>query len=221
MMPVRYADIEAAMAGTGLAVRGGFHVPADASPAGISSIVLIGNHGPGLWPAFEAGRRDEPDPLDAWVKRVVDPVAASLGATAAHPSDRPYHPFQQWARQAEPVHASPLGILIHPQWGLWHAYRAALLFAEPVDGLPTRVEAASPCDSCATKPCLTACPVSAFDGTRYDVAACGTHLLARNQPHCADLGCRARDACPVARDMRYPDEQVRFHMAAFVRSRRA
>jgi len=181
---------------------------------------MIGNHGADLWPAFSAGRRVDPDPLDAWTRRVVDPIAGSLGARAVYPSDRPYHPFQQWAQRAEPVHPSPLGILIHPDWGLWHAYRAGLLFDRPIEGLPARAEAASPCSSCADKPCLRACPVGAFDGTRYDVSACASHLLSGNLPHCADLGCRARDACPVARDRRYPDEQVKFHMAAFVESRR-
>ena len=217
---VRYNDIGAALSGTGLALRGGFAATPDEGAGAARAIVLIGNYGPALWPAFESGRREEPNPLDAWTKRVIDPIAAELGSTAAYPSDRPYHPFQQWAQRAEPVHASPLGILIHPEWGLWHAYRAALLFDQPVDGLPARVEAASPCASCAEKPCLTACPVSAFDGKRYDVTACGAHLIARNAPHCADLGCRARDACPVAPEMRYPQAQVRFHMAAFVRSRR-
>ncbi len=214
-MRARYEQVDTAVAATGLSVRGGFD-----DISGARWIVLIGNYGPLLWPAFAAGRRDEPDALDAWTRRMVDPIAASFGAQAVYPSDRPYHPFQQWAQRAEPVHASPLGILIHPQWGLWHAYRAALLFADPVEGLPARADAASPCDSCRDKPCLTACPVGAFDGMSYDVASCGAHLLAHRDPHCADLGCRARDACPVAREMRYPEPQVRFHMAAFVRSRR-
>ena len=28
---------------------------------------------------------------------------------------------------------SPLGILIHPDWGLWHSYRGALAFRERLD----------------------------------------------------------------------------------------
>jgi hypothetical protein len=36
-----------------------------------------------------------------------------------------------------------------------------------------------------------------------------------------NAGCRARDACPVGRDHRYPDTQVQFHMAAFARAGRA
>jgi hypothetical protein len=216
---MRYDQIEAAFAGTGLSVRGGFERSPGGSPDSVQVIVLLGNTGGGMWPCFDADRRDEPDPLDAWTKRVAGPVAASIGAQAVYPSDHPYQPFQQWAMAAEPVHPSPLGILIHPTWGLWHAYRAALLFDSPVEGLPPRAAHPSPCASCIDKPCLTACPVSAFDGTRYDVAACGQHLLARAEPHCADAGCRARDACPMAREMRYGEPQIRFHMAAFVRSR--
>jgi ferredoxin len=215
-----YDQISAALADCGLALRGGFEVAVGERSDGVRAIVLLGNTGGGSWPAFVAGRRDEPDPMDAWTKRVVDPIAAELGAQAAYPSDRPYHPFQQWAQRAEPVQPSPLGILIHPVWGLWHAYRAALLFADSVVGLPQRATADSPCAGCRDKPCLTACPVAAFDGVRYDVAACGSHLLAGAAPHCATRGCRARDACPVARDSRYPEAQIQFHMAAFVRSRR-
>ncbi len=218
-MTVRYATIRNAYAKKGLSVRGGFALAPGEMPDGVAALVLLGNIGDGMWSAFAAERRNEPDPLDAWTKRVVEPIAYDLGAHAVYPSDRPYRPFQQWAQRAEAVYPSPLGILMHPDWGLWHAYRAALLFDREIDCLPARDTRPSPCESCIAKPCLTACPVSAFDGARYDVAACGQHLLAGDRPHCADLGCRARDACPVAAGMRYPDAQIRFHMAAFVRSR--
>ena len=216
---IEYPRIVTAFAATGLAVRGGFApAKADGLP-GVRAVVLIGNAGPSMWPAFAAGRRDEPGPLDQRTKRIVDPIAADLGATAVHPNDKPFQPFQRWAQRAEPVHPSPLGILIHPVFGLWHAYRAALLFSQTVEGLPARADAPSPCDSCVEKPCLTACPVSAFDGKIYNVAACAGHLRSGGEPDCKSLGCRARDACPVARDQRYTDEQIRFHMAAFVTSR--
>lgn len=216
---VNYRTILEAFADTGLLLRGGFVPRPDDALDGTGAVVLIGNVGPSLWPAFMAGRRDEPDALDRWSKRVVDPVAAGLGAVAVYPNDQPYHPFQGWAQRAETVHPSPLGLLIHPQHGLWHAYRAALLFTEAVEGLPARLNAPSPCDSCAGRPCLTACPVAAFDGVTYDVSACAGHLGAGHDPKCADLGCRARDACPVAPDQRYGPAQIAFHMAAFVKAR--
>lgn len=77
----------------------------------------------------------------------------------------------------------------------------------------------SPCTSCRDKPCLSACPVGAFTGERYEVAACARHLRTDQAPRCMTLGCRARDACPVAPEKRYRDEQIRFHMEAFLRSR--
>lgn len=31
-----------------------------------------------------------------------------------------------WGLKAEPVYRSPLRLLMHPKWGLWHSYRGAL-----------------------------------------------------------------------------------------------
>ena len=214
-MAADFATLDKAVAARGLTLRGGF-ATGEGNPA---CITLIGNVGREMWAAFAADRRDEPDSLDSWTRRMVDPLAARFGARAVYPNDRPYHPFQRWAQQAEAVHASPLGILIHPVHGLWHAYRAALLFPAVLEGLPGRRDTPSPCDSCAGKPCLTACPVGAFDGSSYDVTACAGHLRTGCPPGCATIGCRARDACPVARDGRYPHEQITFHMEAFVKSR--
>lgn len=181
--------------------------------------MLIGTVGGEGFARFEQARHDEPDPMDRWSKRVVDPIAATLGARAAYPSDKPYLPFQRWAMRAEDVHPSPLGMLIHPVHGLWHAYRAVLLLDRAVSGAPARSGAPSPCDSCTAKPCLSACPVDAFAGTSYDVAACAGHLRADTDPRCRSLGCRARDACPIGRDSRYGEAQIRFHMRAFAKAR--
>lgn len=222
---MHYADIAEAFRPTGLLVRGGFACPAeDAVDCGpgrgaARAVVLVGNAGPAIWQAFEAGRREEPNPLDAWTRRVVDPIAAGLGALAVYPNDRPYRPFQRWAARAEPVHRSPLGLLIHPEYGLWHAYRAALLFTDPIAGMPEVVVGKSPCDQCADKPCLTACPVGAFTERGYDVEACATYVRSGREPHCMALGCQARAACPVGKTYRYDGAQLQFHMAAFLKAR--
>ena len=219
-----YAAIVEAFAGTGLLVRGGFaaqdgEVLPDAPGGPAGAIVLLGNAGGDLWPAFAAGRRDEPHPLDAWAHRTVEPIAARLDARAVYPSDRPWHPFQQWAMRAEPVAQSPIGLLIHPDHGLWHAYRAALLLDEPPDDLPPLVERPVPCATCADRPCLTACPVRAHSAAGFDVPACESHLRSGDGPHCMQIGCRSRDGCPVGRASRFPAAQVAFHMDAFLRSR--
>ena len=217
-----YEKLAAALQPHGLIVRGGFAPsPADRQrdelPDTARSVVLIGNAGDAMWQAFAAQRARDADPLDAWTERVVLPIAGAFAAEAVFPWSRPYRPFQQWAMRAEAVSPSPLGILIHPEHGLWHAYRAALVFRDAID-LPPRAERASPCESCADKPCLSACPVGAFQEDAYDVSACAAFLSGpTGRATCRTDGCAARAACPVGTP--YPPAQIRFHMAAFYASR--
>lgn len=223
------ARIDAAAGRLGLVLRGAFHCQASddvpAQPDGRESrtLVLIGNHGGGLWPRFQAApeaRDGRPDPLNRWSERVIGALAAELGGLALFPfGGPPYRPFLRWAQRAEPVAPSPLGMLIHPDYGLWHAYRGAVALAEALT-LPPRAESPSPCESCTEKPCLTACPVGAFTGAGYEVTACAGHIAEPAGADCMDLGCRARRACPLGRDYHYPAAQARFHMEAFLNARR-
>ncbi len=218
------ATVEAALRAAGLTPRGGFHpaaddgVPALADGRAAGTLVLAGNVGGSLWQAFSRGREaaDEPNALDGWSRRVLSVLAGKFGGHAIFPSDGPpYLPFQRWAQRAEPVHPSPIGPLIHPDHGLWHAYRGALAFGERLD-LPPRDTRPSPCESCADKPCLTTCPVGALTDEGYDVPACATHIATEAGADCMEQSCRARRACPVGRDYTYGPEQSRFHMAAFL-----
>jgi hypothetical protein len=218
-----YAHIEAALAPHDLLARGGF-APAPEDGLGAAVVVLVGNAGPELFARFAQSpevKDGMADPMDAWTRRVLTAVAADLGATPLFPfGGPPWLPFQRWAMRAEPVAPSPLGVLIHPDFGLWHAYRGALAFDRPVD-VPQRQESASPCAACSDKPCLTTCPVSAFvEGEPYDVDACAGHVASRDGEDCLHLACRARRACPVGRNYQYEPEQAHFHMAAFLAARR-
>ncbi len=219
-----YAEIGARLAPLGLIPRGGFRPePADGVPAlrdgrTAKTLILVGNAGAALWEVFPASPEaddGQANPLDRWTERVLGPIAAALGAELFFPFGDGSHPFTRWAVRAEAVAPSPIGLMIHPEYGLWHAYRGALAFAEALP-LPPRVAALSPCEACETKPCLTACPVGAFSGDAYDVPACGAHLTKPAGKACLEGGCLARRACPVAR----PNGPVQagFHMAAFFRS---
>jgi hypothetical protein len=216
-----YGAIAAALEPHGLIARGGFRpVPDDLVPGAPEAVVLVGNAGPALWRVFAAHRTPGSHPMNRWTRQVLDAVATDLGATALYPFDGPpWPPFQRWARKAEAVYPSPIGMLIHPDYGLWHAYRGALAFDCEVDGLPARDARPSPCETCADKPCLSTCPVGAFTGERYDVDACAGHLRRPQGADCLDLGCRARRACPVGRDATYDPAQARFHMDAFLAAR--
>jgi hypothetical protein len=215
----------------GLVLRGGFAAaPSDALPPlpdgrAPRAVLMVGNVGePGgdpMWRAFAEQRAQfpGPHPMNDWTRAAIGPLARAVGALALYPFDGPpYHPFQKWAMRAEPVSPSPLGLFIHPVFGLWHAYRAALVFAEELDP-PPRVEIASPCETCADKPCLTACPVGAFTAKGYDVPRCASFLETEAGEDCMENACRARRACPVAPDRAPVMAQARFHMEAFRRAR--
>ncbi|MBB5573537.1 MULTISPECIES: 4Fe-4S dicluster domain-containing protein [Rhizobium] len=219
------SELRAALAPHGVFVRGIISFGegegpalADGTPA--RSVILLGNIGGSIWEPFSRWRQspenaDHTDPLDEWSKAIIRPLAAVFNATAYFPSDPPWQPFQRWAMQAEGLKASPLGILIHPDYGLWHGYRGALGFADiiEVDGAGTM--AAHPCDHCDEKPCLTACPVEAVTSVGFDVAACRSHLRTdAGKTGCIISGCLARNACPVGSAYRYPQAQLAFHMAA-------
>ena len=208
-------DLSARLAAHGLLCLGAFApAPEDNAPAGTRTMVLVGNAGPDMWHAFDRERRDEPDPLDSWTRRTIDPIAEAFGARALYPfAGPPYPPIQRWAARAGQAFPSPLGLMIHATYGLWHAYRAALAFATEI-AVPAAA-AASPCATCADKPCLSACPVGAFTATGYDSGACRTHLAAPDGADCMETGCRARRACPAGQDYRYAPEQALFHMTRF------
>jgi hypothetical protein len=212
------------LTGYGLILRGGFSF-ADGAPAGPSgppakSILLVGQAGDAPWPHFLRWRQAQPqdiaNPLDTWSRLVIGEVAAEFGARAVSPSDRPYLPFQQWAMRAEGLRPSPLGILMHPEYGLWHAYRGALLFDAEVSIQAPR-EVIHLCDLCPGKPCLKSCPVDAYSQDGFAYQACLDHVRSPSGEPCRTGGCLDRNACPYGTAYRYPADEQAFHMAAFMR----
>jgi hypothetical protein len=218
-MALSLEKIASALAPHGLIPRGALQLaPSEASALNAKSLILIGHAGSSIWPHFTKWRQSQPNdpanPLDTWSEAVITAAADQLGARAVFPFQKPFHPFQQWAMRAEGLKPSPLGILIHPVYGLWHAYRGAVVFEDEIL-IQEAQEMSHPCDLCLGKPCFSACPVGAFAVEGYDVAGCRTHLAAEAGNECMNGGCKARLACPVGRDYAYDPEQMRFHMRAF------
>lgn len=176
-------------------------------------LVLLGNAGPGFWSSLEAFGFHTDDPVDHYAHRLArrflreflgDPPSLLLypGGAAAPPLTR-LGELAGWGS------LSPVFVGIHPDYGPWFAYRAALLvdLDLPVDAVAPR---AHPCDACLGKPCLAACPVGA---TRWpgpsDIDACARSRIENGSP-CADR-CLARLACPVGAEHRYSLAQIRYH----------
>ena len=212
---------------TGLVPRGAFLLSDEdrrGALASVRAIVLAGMAGRDGWSAFVASPEaaDGADhPLDRWSRRVIEGLARDLGALALFPfGGPPFWPFQQWARRSEPVHPSPIGLLIHPRYGLWHSYRGALGFREALD-VPELAAAPSPCEL------LPRTLVLEYMPRRRVLSAAATMSppapaiwRARAGEDCMDAGCRARRACPVGAAHAYGPDQASFTMRAFLRARR-
>lgn len=208
-------EIEAAS----FAVLGSFNpTPEDRVPGDAGTLILIGNAGPAMWRRFVAERARPTTTMDSWTADVLGGLAAALNGTMLYPFAKPPLPFLSWAQKAQAGFVSPLGLNIHPRYGLWHAFRGALVLPQRLD-LPAPDTAPHPCESCADKPCLTTCPVNAFDGTGYDVDACAAHISTAAGRTCLENGCQARRACPVGPHTQYLPEQANFHMSAFLKAR--
>jgi len=208
---VSYQDIQQELESLGLTLRGGF--------VDDETYVLIGNVGSKVWEHFGIQYDDwiEPDPLDNWTKASLDPIAGKFGAKVIYPfnGDAPA-PFQTWAMKGDCVFPTPIGALIHPQYGLWHAYRACFIFDGEVENLPQKPDVGSPCATCETKPCQYSCPVDAYKNSHFNFMKCIDFLNKNLEGSCMKNGCLARKACPVGSDYAYEREHGKFHMDRFL-----
>jgi hypothetical protein len=229
MPPPTEQDLHAALSPHGLHLRGGFAPIASdglqALPDGqpVAGVWMVGVVGSAFWPHFKASSfygDGQPDPLDRWSRAIGEELAAHFGGLALFPFDGPpYHPFQRWADRSEATQPSRMLLRIHPDYGLWHAYRFAL--ALPLAPAVRPALAATPSNLCATcsgQPCLQACPVGAYTGVAFLLDACASHLHSGQGGDCMQGGCLARRACPVAQPLQYTPEHAAFHMQAFARS---
>lgn len=172
-------------------------------------LLLIGHAGRKLWSAVQQEQPTGPDPIDDFTQRHTRAWLAQAAPGAAHrflyPGDHPVG-LQRLGQLAGWHHPSPFMIGIDPVWGSWFAYRAAVL--SETDFAPTpKAERISPCPTCASRPCIAACPADALQDGKFNLDACSTWRLRENSP-CA-TSCLARLACPVGREHRYDTAQIR------------
>lgn len=210
------ADLRAALAAQGLFVAGVAPPDPPLTPPGTRALALVSPLGGRVWwdivtasPEWQDGA---PDPIDRWSLRVLGGLASRLKAIALYPFGGPPHlPFHRWALATGRVWDSPVRLLVGAEAGLWVSFRGAL--ALPFD-LPLPA-AARPCDGCADRPCLAACPAGALTGAGYDVPACHAFLDTAAGSDCLSQGCRVRAACPVSVRHARVAAQSAHHMSRF------
>lgn len=184
------------------------------------SAIVIGNGGGALWAAFRRflaahpGHAADPDPLDAFTRRIIEEAAArilgGLPARFLYPFLFPQDPvsFTRLATVAGLGRPGLVGVLLHPEFGPWIALRAAILVPLRVVG-PASAADFDPCPTCVERACTAACPAGAVSEAGWDVPRCASHR-GRDDDPCA-ARCHARFDCVVGRGHRYPPDALAYH----------
>ena len=231
-----FSELDGYLNELGMAVLGGFYLrPEEAAQftrsSGAVAGLVVSSHGRSMWQVFQKSSfyADQlPNPLDRWTKSVLEKLSLKTRTELALPFDRPFPPIQEWTKRATGISNSPLGILMHPRYGLWFGLRGVFFFKVNVENqdvnklIHRQFNDNKPCDLCVEKPCLSGCPVSAFDESGLNVNTCFSHLAktisSSFEPDCLSNGCAAREACPVGNEYRYCSEQMHFHMKSYYSS---
>jgi epoxyqueuosine reductase len=198
---------------------------ADNISLGCRSIVVIGNGGADFWSTFKAHAAKNPgwlerdNPLDDFTREVIEkqivmPIQAEgVRCFTVYPfgSGGPTLNFMQLAMLAGLAAPSIIGVVVHPVFGPWIAFRAALLLDSEIDH-PGDAIGFDPCPTCSSRSCISACPAAAVSfPSGWNIPKCLAHRVEAH-PDCADR-CHARVACVLAPDRRYPDDELAYHQA--------
>lgn len=184
------------------------HIDMDRYP----TLILIGHGGNAMWRQARAqDRLQGADPIDSfslfYVTRFINEYMDGCPHVVLYPGPIPI-PLQQLGALAGWHHASPLGVGVNEQYGLWFGYRAAVLVQTKL-AVDVAVRGDSPCVRCKDKPCVHTCPASALSTTNSpNVGVCVDFRLEHNSP-CANQ-CLARSVCPAGEQYRYSDDQMRY-----------
>ena len=184
------------------------------SPAA-SSLLMLGHGGRDLWASMAESAWEAPDPIDTYSTHhtrlaVVDMLDVSTFQLLYPGPTR--IPLQRLGALAGWSSPSPLGLGIHPEHGLWWAYRVLIWLEAPFPSTPP-FTGETPCGRCITKPCIRACPARAVTlEAGFDVNRCTAHRVSPGSS-CAET-CLSRLACPVAPQSRYSMAQIQTHYRA-------
>lgn len=178
-----------------------YHLPGDPT----SMVVVIGNSR-AIWPHLDRfvleSREPLADPVDTYVQLLVAQATTGIDGLVdirfAHEPPPRRIAIQRLADVAGLAWLSPSHLCIHPTFGPWIALRAAVVLDVPAPPAASRVP--PPC-SCADH-CLPQLDHAMALGEPTNA----TELIEHWRAWLA-----MRDACPIGRQHRYDDEQIRYH----------
>lgn len=188
------------------------------------SILLIGHAGREFWQAYRKAGITHEDPVDHFSRQIseqaLDQYFPNIPRKRLFPVDDCDINLMALGRAFGWHNASPLGMGIHAEYGLWSAYRAvwwldnADLKIDNANTQPRQVtevrSAVDVCADCRTQDCIAACPAEAL---AYEVAPdlgkCADFRLSEESA-CTST-CLARMACPHGSEYRYQIEQMAYH----------
>ena len=186
------------------------------SGSGSATLLLIGHGGRALWDHLHGSDFDfhgTGDPIDTFsVKATNEALAVELphvGRRLLYPEPACPVDLVALGRHIGWLAPSPLGLGIHPEFGLWSAFRALWLL-EAASEISPRPRAPDVCQSCVPQSCVAACPANAVTvDRRFNLGSC-TDYRSNIQSACADT-CLSRLACPEGAEHRYGDAQLSYH----------
>ena len=199
---------------------------------GMQSIIVIGNGGGDFWKAFKQHAETNRDwterehPLDDFTRLVIDRdvVPVLVASVAEHRivypfiGDGPTLSFMAAGKAAGLAGPSLLGVMVHPAYGPWIAFRAAILINETIDA-PGEALGFDPCPTCEVRSCVSACPAGAVSVDKgWDIPKCLTHRV-EIEADCASR-CHARAGCVLGPEHRYPDDELAYHQMRALRAMR-
>ncbi|HXN87497.1 MAG TPA: hypothetical protein VN867_15595 [Candidatus Binataceae bacterium] len=197
------------------------------------SIIVIGNGGRAFWTVFQRHVAANPEwmtrdnPLDDFTRLIIERDIASplTNSGIAHAVIYPFIGsgptlnFMEAGKAAGLSGPSILGVMVHPVYGPWIAFRAAILVNEIIDA-PGEARGFDPCPTCTVRSCITACPADAVSFPQgWDIPKCLTHRV-EVEADCAPR-CHARAGCVLGPEHRYPDEELAYHQMRALRAMRA
>lgn len=182
-----------------------------------TQLILFAHGGTAFWKALQTYGMKGDNPVDTFTMACISDCFARKLADHRYEMLYPGHRglnLQKLGELAGWHHGSPFMVGVNAGWGSWFAYRAVVLADTQFSVTPV-MQGGSPCLRCESKPCITACPADAMRDGEFSLQACMGYR--KSEGSLCRSQCLARQACPVASQHRYSDEQINYHYSVSMR----